>query len=130
MSNTAPSSAKSMGGVLEENTAIGNGLARTTSETQVSPRVSTVGTDDPSGLKKDQHSFGSQEVGQEFRDYSAPGLDSLHWAGVKKRGDFDQRSVASSMNAERDDKSIYEEPAVGAVEGMYVCISEHQLQPV
>lgn len=50
-------------------------------------------------------------------DYSAPGLDSLHWAGVKKRPEFDQRSIASSMNAERDDKSIYEEPAVGAVEG-------------
>ena len=111
-----------MVGVLEENNANGNGLASVTSETQMSPRVSTVDTDEPSGPKQNQHNYASQEVGQEFRDYSAPGLDSLHWAGVKKRGDFDARSVASSMNAERDDKSIYEEPAVGAVEGMFALV--------
>ena len=52
-------------------------------------------------------------------DYSTPGLDALHWAGVKKNPrDLDQRSIASSMAAERDDKSIYEEPAIGAVEGL------------
>ena len=104
-----------MNGVLEENGGIANGISvQAVSETQVSPRVSTVGTDE-SGHKKDHHAFFAPQVGNE-RDFTDPTLDSLHWAGVQKRGDFDQRSVASSMNAEKDDKSIYEEPAVGAVE--------------
>jgi hypothetical protein len=77
-----------------------------------------VGTDEHSNShSKKEHPVFQQEVAQDYRDYSAPGLDSLHWAGVKKRGDFDQRSVASSMNAERDDQSIYEQPGIGAVEG-------------
>lgn len=116
--NTAPSSAKSITGVLEEEpTNLLNGLSITesipaASEIAVSPRVSTVGIDEIM-MKKDQQPFAHDEG----PDYTAPGLDSLHWAGVKKRGDFDQRSIASSMAAERDDKSIYEEPAIGAVEG-------------
>ena len=36
---------------------------------------------------------------------------------ARKKVEFDSRSVASSMAAERDDKSVFEEPAVGAVEG-------------
>ncbi|KAG7672522.1 hypothetical protein Ndes2437B_g02488 [Nannochloris sp. 'desiccata'] len=116
MSTTDKSSNKSVNGVFEENSGIANGISgQAASETQVSPRVSTVGTDDP-GHKKDHHAFFAPQVGNEYRDFTDPTLDSLHWAGVKKRGDFDQRSVASSMNAEKDDKSIYEEPAVGAVE--------------
>ena len=118
MSTTDKSSnSMSMNGVLEENSGIANGQTRALSETQASPRVSTVGTDEP-GNKKEHHAFFAPQVGNEYRrDFEDPTLDSLHWAGVKKRGDFDQRSVASSMNAEKDDKSIYEEPAVGAVEG-------------
>lgn len=118
MSTTDKSSNKSLNGVLEENSGIANGTGQTRapSETQVSPRVSTVGTDEP-GNKKEHHAFFAPQVGNEYRDFADPTLDSLHWAGVKKRGDYDQRSVASSMNAEKDDKSIYEEPAVGAVEG-------------
>ena len=41
---------------------------------------------------------------------SAVGLDHLHWGGVA-RHHHDARSVASSMAAERDDKSLFEEPA-------------------
>lgn len=86
-----------------------NGIENAISESNLeSPRVSTAGTDDPAARK--------QSFAPETADYSAPGLDSLHWAGVKKK-DYDARSVASSMAAEKDDKSIYEEPAVGAVEG-------------
>lgn len=122
MSVQAESSAKSVTGVLEENmNSIANGSIETgvpTSEIPISPRVSTVDTDEASVTKKEQPNF-QQEASQDYRDYSAPGLDSLHWAGVKKRGDFDQRSVASSMNAERDDQSIYEQPGVGAVEGEF-----------
>lgn len=83
-----------------------NAIGGVNSEMGMSPRVSTIGTDtevstmDP-GEEGDK-GFANQ-------DYSAPGLDSLHWAGVKKRGDFDQRSIASSMNAEKDDKSVYED---------------------
>jgi hypothetical protein len=119
MSTTDKSSSKSLNGVLEENSGIQNGISvQAASETQVSPRVSTVGTDEPGHKKDSHHAFAPQE-GNAYRDYTDqdPSLDSLHWAGVQKRGDFDQRSVASSMNAEKDDKSIYEEPAVGAVEG-------------
>ena len=117
MSTTDKSSSKDLNGVLEENSGIANGISvQAASETQISPRVSTVGTDEP-GHKKDHHAFFAPQVGNEYRDFTDPTLDSLHWAGVQKRGDFDQRSVASSMNAEKDDKSIYEEPAVGAVEG-------------
>jgi hypothetical protein len=118
MSTTDKSSSKSLNGVLEENSGgIANGIPmQAASETQVSPRVSTVGTDEP-GHKKDHHAFFAPQAGHDYRDFADPSLDSLHWAGVKKRGDYDQRSVASSMNAEKDDKSIYEEPAVGAVEG-------------
>lgn len=122
MSTEAHSSARSVSGGVEENTnSIANGsvtTARPVSEAPASPIVSTVGTDEHSHSKK-EHPVFQQEVAQEFRDYSAPGLDSLHWAGVKKRGDFDQRSVASSMNAERDDQSIYEQPGIGAVEGRF-----------
>ena len=116
MSTTDKSSNKSINGVLEENSGIANGTGQTRalSETHASPRVSTVGTDEP-GNKKEHHAFFAPQVGNEYRDFTDPTLDSLHWAGT--RGDFDQRSVASSMNAEKDDKSIYEEPAVGAVEG-------------
>lgn len=83
-----------------------NAFVSTASEHGISPRVSTVGTDDDL--------TGSKIIAQakEYvaQDYSAPGLDSLHWAGVQKKGDFDQRSIASSMNAEKDDKSVYEVP--------------------
>lgn len=116
MSTTAVSSTKSTGGALEEelpNGSVGALSLQSPSESAISPRVSTSGIDDQLPLKKEQAAF----VSEAGPDYTAPGLDSLHWAGVKKRGDFDQRSVASSMNAEKDDKSIYEEPAVGAVEG-------------
>jgi hypothetical protein len=119
MSTTDKSSNKSMNGVLDENSGIANGISgQAPAETQASPRVSTVGTDEP-GHKKEHHAYFAPQVGNEYRDFADPTLDSLHWAGVKKRGDFDQRSVASSMNAEKDDKSIYEEPAVGAVEGRW-----------
>ena len=122
MSTTGPSSVRSSNAEIENTPGVANGgenpiAARIASfEAQISPRVSSAGTDEVSGSKKEQSGFNSQNMGQE-PDYSAPGLDSLHWAGVKKRGDYDQRSVASSMAAEKDDKSIYEEPAVGAVEG-------------
>eukprot|EP00889_Picochlorum_renovo_P001308 jgi/Picre1/28338/NNA_003744.t1 len=89
-----------------------NVIGGVNSEVAMSPRVSTIGTDtevstmDPA--EQGDKPFANQ-------DYSAPGLDSLHWAGVKKRGDFDQRSIASSMNAEKDDKSVYEEMGVSGV---------------
>ena len=89
-----------------------NVIGGVNSEVAMSPRVSTIGTDtevstmDPA--EQGDKAFTNQ-------DYSAPGLDSLHWAGVKKRGDFDQRSIASSMNAEKDDKSVYEEMGVSGV---------------
>ena len=77
----AESSAKSVTGVLEENTnSIANGSIETgvpTSEIPISPRVSTVDTDEASVTKKEQHNF-QQEASQDYRDYSAPGLDSLH----------------------------------------------------
>ena len=114
MSTTAVSSAKSVSGVLEDDF---HGAGAPTTESTASPRVSTalsagrsVDEDPPAGKSR-------QVYPTEGADYSAPGLDSLHWAGVKKRGDFDQRSVASSMNAEKDDKSIYEEHAAGAAGG-------------
>ena len=77
----------------------------TASEHAMSPRVSTVGTDDSFSANKQFLPGREQYVGQ---DFSAPGLDSLHWAGVNKKNDFDQRSIASSMNVEKDDKSVYE----------------------
>ena len=77
----------------------------TASEHAMSPRVSTVGTDDSFTANKHFLPGREQYVGQ---DFSAPGLDSLHWAGVNKKNDFDQRSIASSMNVEKDDKSVYE----------------------
>ena len=45
--------------------------------------------------------------------------DDLHWGGVGQRSlAHDARSVASSAAADRDDKSIYEEPgALDATEG-------------
>lgn len=90
----------------------------TASEVAISPRVSTAGTEESIPHKHTHFSSISEKEGDlGAPDYTAPGLDSLHWAGVKKRGDFDQRSIASSMNAERDDKSVYEESAVGILEG-------------
>lgn len=83
-----------------------NTFVSTASEHGISPRVSTVGTDDDLTGSK----ILAQAKEYVAQDYSAPGLDSLHWAGVQKRGDFDQRSIASSMNAEKDDKSVYEVP--------------------
>jgi hypothetical protein len=83
-----------------------NTFVSTASEHGISPRVSTVGTDDDLTGSK----IISQAKEYVAQDYSAPGLDSLHWAGVQKKGDFDQRSIASSMNAEKDDKSVYEVP--------------------
>jgi len=90
----------------------GENLTITISDVAMSPRVSTVGTDDSLTTK---HGAGKEasQFAQGAADYTAPGLDSLHWAGVKKRGDFDQRSIASSMNAEKDDKSVYEESYAG-----------------
>jgi hypothetical protein len=87
-------------------------------EVTASPRVSTVGTDDTARERREPAENYSRQA-----DYTAVGLDHLHWGSVvkKNRVDFDQRSIASSMNAEpRDDKSIYEEPAVGAVEGRLI----------
>jgi hypothetical protein len=125
MSTAAPSSAKSVEGVLEEVSIHQNGSVSTiphpASDAPISPRVSTAG-----GTDGDHHVSTSKSPTKEssgyashgVADYTTPGLDSLHWAGVNRNArDFDQRSIASSMAAERDDKSIYEEPAVGAVEG-------------
>lgn len=87
-----------------------------TSMVNVPRPPSTVSSQSRSEVKE-QHQMG-YAGGQGGQDYSTPGLDALHWAGVKKNTrEFDQRSIASSMAAERDDKSIYEEPTVGAVEG-------------
>lgn len=105
---------------LDGSAIAGNGsLFSEKSESAASPRVSTVGgTDEPHVALKNNHSY--QHV-----DFSAAvGLDHVHWGGVhsgvsRKRSEMDQRSVASSVNAEKDDKSVYEEPAVGAVEGMF-----------
>lgn len=83
-----------------------NTFVSTASDHGISPRVSTVGTDDEFAGSKTL----AQAKEYVSQDFSAPGLDSLHWAGVKKKGDFDQRSIASSMNAEKDDKSVYEVP--------------------
>lgn len=83
------------------------------SETTNSPRVSALENntnDEPEQLQK-------QPFNQGNVDYSAVGLDHHHWGHVnsRKRSDYDARSIASSMNAEKDDKSIYEEPTIGAV---------------
>ena len=83
------------------------------SETTNSPSVSALENntnDEPEHLQK-------QPFNQGNVDYSAVGLDHHHWGHVnsRKRSDFDARSIASSMNAEKDDKSIYEEPNIGAV---------------
>jgi hypothetical protein len=109
MSTFAPSSSDQL---EEENVPPSSSMF---AGTDGSPRVSTVGTDDNAVNKRERH-FAPEAV-----DYSAVvGLDA-HWEGVRKR-DYDARSVASSMAAERDDKSIYEEPAVGAVEGACVVL--------
>eukprot|EP00890_Picochlorum_soloecismus_P003325 jgi/Picsp_1/3994/NSC_01506-R1_bcl2 adenovirus e1b 19kd interacting protein like len=92
----------------------------TTVSDAISPRVSTAGTDDSAPRKGTSSSIvsGKDSTQQHYvaQDYSTPGLDSLHWAGVENRGDFDQRSIASSMNVEKDDKSVYEESGAGALE--------------
>jgi len=92
----------------------------TTVSDAISPRVSTTGTDDSAPRKGTGGSIvsGKDSTQQHYvaQDYSTPGLDSLHWAGVENRGDFDQRSIASSMNVEKDDKSVYEESGAGALE--------------
>ena len=92
----------------------------TTVSDAISPRVSTAGTDDSAPRKGTSSSIvsGKESTQQHYvaQDYSTPGLDSLHWAGVENRGDFDQRSIASSMNVEKDDKSVYEESGAGALE--------------
>jgi hypothetical protein len=92
----------------------------TTVSDAISPRVSTAGTDDSAPRKGTASSIvsGKDSTQQHYvaQDYSTPGLDSLHWAGVENRRDFDQRSIASSMNVEKDDKSVYEESGAGALE--------------
>ncbi len=98
-----PNSDDTLSSGLEE-LASAHAVPHPSSEYAISPRVSTVGTDDSHGHKP-QFSVAQQII----QDFSAPGLDSLHWAGVQRqRGDFDQRSVASSMNAEKDAASVYE----------------------
>lgn len=74
-----------------------------------SPKVSgSAASEDPARARQ---SYSEAEAYEQ-----APGHDHLHWGGV--RPPHDARSVASSAAAERDDKSIYEEPgALDATEG-------------
>lgn len=82
-----------------------------------SPRISSVGA--PSEDAGRDHSHYGQHAAQGYME--SLGHDHLHWGGVGQRLAHDARSVASSAAADRDDKSIYEEPgALDATEGEWL----------
>lgn len=74
------------------------------SDFTVSPKVSSIGGGEDSTGSKHSVPTAFSHV-----DYSAPGLDTHHWSGVKKSArDLDSRSVGSSLAAERDAQSVYD----------------------
>lgn len=74
--------------------------AGTGSEGTTSPKVSSIG----SGREGKRPVDLPQVV-----DAGAPGLDTHHWAGVRRGPrDGDTRSIASSMAAEKDALSVYD----------------------
>ena len=75
----------------------------TNSESASSPRVSSIA----SGTEGKPRHVGPTGI----VDPGAPGMDTHHWAGVRRgpRGDVDSRSVAISMAAQKDALSVTEQ---------------------
>lgn len=73
-----------------------------------SPRISSTGaggSEDAAGTARAPGPAARQRVPQGYDHH-----DWVHWGGVGQRVPHDARSVASSAAADRDDKSIFEEP--------------------
>ncbi|KAL4427888.1 hypothetical protein ABPG75_001977 [Micractinium tetrahymenae] len=73
-----------------------------------SPRISSTGaggSEDAAGSARPPGPASRQRVPQGYDHH-----DWVHWGGVGQRLPHDARSVASSAAADRDDKSIFEEP--------------------
>lgn len=102
---------------IDDGISKGEGYEDEVAQTQVSSKIGGVGTDELSGLQRDQPSFTFQEVGQGYKNYSDSKYDSRHLESDVMGADFDGRSAETDMTSEGDDKSMYEEPQVGAIEG-------------
>lgn len=85
---------------MEDSNAEERGGLATGSEGTTSPRVSSA----ISGSEVRRANTGGNLV-----DAGAPGLDTHHWAGVRRGPrEGDARSVASSLAAEKDALSVYD----------------------